>query len=48
MQGVFLDRASLDCGDLDFSPLDAILPDWRYTQPLRRVKPGIASPTPKL
>lgn len=30
MQGVFLDRASLDCGDLDFSPLDAILPDWRY------------------
>lgn len=30
MLGVFLDRDSLDCGDLDFSELDAILPDWRY------------------
>lgn len=30
MLGVFLDRDSLDCGDLDFSELDATLPDWRY------------------
>ncbi|MBL8260421.1 MAG: 2-hydroxyacid dehydrogenase [Candidatus Competibacteraceae bacterium] len=30
MQGVFLDRDSLDCGDLDFGALDRILPDLRY------------------
>lgn len=30
MQGVFLDRASLDNGDLDFSSLDALLPHLRY------------------
>lgn len=30
MQGVFLDRDSLDCGDLDFGGLDRILPDLRY------------------
>lgn len=30
MLGVFLDRDSLDCGDLDFSGLDRILPDLRY------------------
>ena len=30
MQGVFLDRDSLDCGDLDFSDLDRILPNLRY------------------
>lgn len=30
MQGVFLDRDSLDRGDLDFSNLDAILPNLRY------------------
>ncbi len=29
MQGVFLDRDTLDPGDMDFSPLDAALPDWR-------------------
>ena len=30
MLGVFLDRDSLDSGDLDFSSLDAILPNLRY------------------
>lgn len=30
MLGVFLDRDSLDCGDLDFSGIDRILPDLRY------------------
>ncbi|MGB5063285.1 MAG: 2-hydroxyacid dehydrogenase [Candidatus Competibacter sp.] len=30
MLGVFLDRDSLDCGDLDFSGLDRVLPDLRY------------------
>lgn len=30
MRGVFLDRDSLDCGDLDFSALDRILPDLHY------------------
>jgi len=30
MLGVFLDRDSLDRGDLDFSTLDRVLPDWRY------------------
>lgn len=30
MLGVFLDRDSLDCGDLDFSSLDRALPNWRY------------------
>jgi glycerate dehydrogenase len=30
MLGVFLDRDSLDCGDLDFGGLDRILPDLRY------------------
>ena len=30
MLGVFLDRDSLDCGDLDFSGLDHVLPDLRY------------------
>lgn len=30
MLGVFLDRDSLDCGDLDFNGIDRILPDLRY------------------
>ena len=30
MLGVFLDRDSLDCNDLDFSGLDRVLPNWRY------------------
>ncbi|MBD3669688.1 MAG: 2-hydroxyacid dehydrogenase [Gammaproteobacteria bacterium] len=30
MFGVFLDRASLDLGDLDFSALNASLPSWQY------------------
>ncbi len=30
MLGVFLDRDSLDCGDLDFGDLDRILPDLDY------------------
>jgi len=30
MLGVFLDRASLDLGDLDFGQLEATLPDWRF------------------
>lgn len=30
MLGVFLDRDSLDCGDLDFSDLDRILPHLDY------------------
>lgn len=30
MRGVFLDRSSLDCGDLDFSELEHILPDLTY------------------
>ncbi|GAB4347756.1 MAG: 2-hydroxyacid dehydrogenase [Gammaproteobacteria bacterium] len=30
MLGVFLDRSSLDLGDLDFSRLEATLPDWRF------------------
>ena len=30
MRGVFLDRDSLDCGDLDFSDLEGILPDLTY------------------
>jgi glycerate dehydrogenase len=30
MLGVFLDRDSLDRGDLDFSALDRVLPDLRY------------------
>jgi glycerate dehydrogenase len=30
MLGVFLDQASLDCGDLDFSSLNRILPELRY------------------
>ncbi|MFO1371590.1 MAG: 2-hydroxyacid dehydrogenase [Candidatus Competibacteraceae bacterium] len=30
MLGVFLDRDSLDCGDLDFSALDRTLSDMRY------------------
>lgn len=30
MLGVFLDRDSLDGGDLDFSSLDAVLPELRY------------------
>lgn len=30
MLGVFLDRASLDLDDLDFSNLTATLPEWRY------------------
>ena len=29
MLGVFLDRDSLDLGDLDLSPLEATLPEWR-------------------
>ena len=28
MRGVFLDRDSLNADDLDFSPLEALLPDW--------------------
>ena len=30
MLGVFLDRDSLDCGDLDFDDLDRVLPDLDY------------------
>jgi glycerate dehydrogenase len=30
MLGVFLDRDSLDCGDLDFTGLDRVLPNWCY------------------
>jgi glycerate dehydrogenase len=30
MQGVFLDSASLDMGDIDFSPLRSVLPAWRF------------------
>jgi len=30
MLGVFLDRDSLDCGDLDFGDLDRVLPDLDY------------------
>ena len=30
MRGVFLDRDSLDCGDLDFGDLEGILPDLTY------------------
>ncbi len=30
MLGVFLDRSSLDLGDLDFSKLESTLPDWRF------------------
>lgn len=29
MHGVFLDRDTLDPGDMDFSPLDEAMPDWR-------------------
>ncbi len=30
MYGVFLDRATVDSGDLDFSPLLGVLPSWRF------------------
>lgn len=30
MQGVFLDRDTLHPADLDFSPLEAVLPRWKY------------------
>ena len=30
MQGVFLDRDSVDGGDLDLSVLEAVLPQWRF------------------
>lgn len=30
MKGVFLDRGSLDCADLDFSRLKAALPEWEF------------------
>lgn len=30
MKGVFLDRDSLDCGDLDFTALEKTLPEWEF------------------
>jgi glycerate dehydrogenase len=30
MKGVFLDRASLDCADLDFCALEETLPEWEF------------------
>lgn len=30
MQGVFLDRDSVDAGDLDLEPIEEALPDWQF------------------
>src|SRR5690625_4988955 len=30
MQGVFLDRDTLHPSDIDFSPLETVIPQWRY------------------
>ncbi len=30
MLGVFLDRDTVDAGDIDLSPLEDVMPEWDY------------------